>query len=48
VKIVARDISKVPEKAEGAIICYLYDFTYEREVGMDPNTEGNTILVQGG
>jgi hypothetical protein len=48
VKIAARDITKVPAKAEGAVIPYLYDSTYEREVEMGPNMEGNTILVQGG
>jgi hypothetical protein len=48
VKIAAWDISKVLEKAEWAILPYVYDFTYEREVEMDPNIEGNTILVQGG
>jgi hypothetical protein len=31
VKIASRDISKVPAIAEGAILPYLYDFSYERE-----------------
>jgi hypothetical protein len=38
VKIAARDVSKVPEIAEGAIIPFLYDFYYKREMEMgDPN-----------
>jgi hypothetical protein len=32
IKIAARDVSKVPEVAEGAILPYIYDFYYEREV----------------
>jgi hypothetical protein len=34
VRIVARDVCKVLEIAEGAILPYLYDFHFEREVGM--------------
>jgi hypothetical protein len=34
VRIVARDVCKVPEIAEGAILPYLYDFHFEREVEM--------------
>lgn len=30
--IACRDITKVPKSAEGAIIPYIYDFLYEREV----------------
>jgi hypothetical protein len=38
VKIAAQDVSKVPEIVEGAIIPFLYDFYYEREMEMgDPN-----------
>jgi hypothetical protein len=32
IKIAARDISKVLARAEGAIIPYMYDFLYVREV----------------
>lgn len=32
VKIACRDVSKVPPTAEGAIIPYMYDFGFEREV----------------
>jgi hypothetical protein len=46
IKIAARDISKVPERAEGAIIPYLYDFLYEREVEMGTNVDGDKISVQ--
>jgi hypothetical protein len=46
VKIAARDITKVHVDAEGAIIPFLYDFLYEREVLMEPNVEGNTVVVQ--
>jgi hypothetical protein len=31
-KIAARDISRIPESAKRAILPYLYDFYYEREV----------------
>jgi hypothetical protein len=34
IKIAANDICKVPAMAEGAILPYLYDFYYEREVKM--------------
>jgi hypothetical protein len=45
VKIAARVITKVPEVAKGAIVPFLYDFYYEREVIMDPNGEGNLVPV---
>jgi hypothetical protein len=35
IKIVSRDVSKIPEVAEGAILPYLYDFHYEREVKIE-------------
>jgi hypothetical protein len=31
IKIASRDVSKIPEIAEGAILPYLYDFHFERE-----------------
>jgi hypothetical protein len=31
-KIAARDVSKIPEVAEGAILPFMYDFYFEREV----------------
>jgi hypothetical protein len=45
VKIAARDVSKVPEIAEGAIIPFLYDFHYEREIEMDIPNLGIEIPV---
>jgi hypothetical protein len=45
VKIAARDVSKVPAIAEGAILPYLYDFHYEREVEMGMAIPANTIQV---
>jgi hypothetical protein len=47
IKIAARDSSKLPERAEGAIIPYLYDFLYEREMAMGANVDGGKIAVQG-
>lgn len=46
IKIAARDISKVLERVEGAIIPYLYDFLYEREVEMGTNVDGGKFSVQ--
>jgi hypothetical protein len=46
IRIAARDISKVPERAEGAIIPYLHEFLYEREVEMGSNADGGKIAVQ--
>jgi hypothetical protein len=37
IKIMARDITKVPAVAEGALKPFLYDFHYEREVAFDHN-----------
>jgi hypothetical protein len=45
VKIVAKDIIKMPAIAEGAIITFLYDFLYEREVLTEPNVEANAVIV---
>jgi hypothetical protein len=35
VVVVVVDVSKIPEVAEGAILPYLYDFHYEREVKIE-------------
>jgi hypothetical protein len=43
IQITTRDISKVPERAEGAIIPYLYDFLYDREVEMGGGADGKKI-----
>jgi hypothetical protein len=32
IKIAARDVSKVPARVEGAILPYLFDFFFEREM----------------
>jgi hypothetical protein len=45
VKIAAMGISKVPERAEGAIIPFLYDFLYEREVEMGNTVDGEKVAV---
>jgi hypothetical protein len=37
IKIMVRDITKVPAVAEGALKPFLYDFHYEREVAFDHN-----------
>jgi hypothetical protein len=46
IKIIARDVSKVPASAEGSIGLYLYAFFYEREVTVGEALEANMILVQ--
>jgi hypothetical protein len=46
VKIAGRDVSKIPESAEGAIIPYLYDFFYEREVVVEEKKEASAGLVK--
>jgi hypothetical protein len=46
IKIVARDVSKIPDKAEWAILPFLYDFCYERELQMGTNEDGETVMVQ--
>jgi hypothetical protein len=48
IKIAARDMSKVRKRAEGAIIPYLYDFLYEKEVEMEGGADGKKVLVQDG
>jgi hypothetical protein len=45
VKIAAMGISKVAERAEGAIIPFLYDFLYEREVEMGNTVDGEKVAV---
>jgi hypothetical protein len=45
IKIAAKDISKVPEVAEGAIWTYLYDFYYEREVEWGAPTDKSSFKV---
>jgi hypothetical protein len=45
VKIAAKDVSKIPEFAEGAILPYLCDFFYEREVVLEEKKEINVVLV---
>jgi hypothetical protein len=46
IKIITRDVSKVPASAEGSIGLYLYAFFYEREVNVGEALEANMILVQ--
>jgi hypothetical protein len=45
VKRAARDVSKVPKTAEGAILPYLHDFYYERELEMGSYEEGRSVVV---
>jgi hypothetical protein len=45
IKIVARDVSKIPDWAEGIILPLLYDFFYEREVQMGPSGDGHPVVV---
>jgi hypothetical protein len=45
IKIAAKDVSKLPKIVEGAIIPYLYDIHYEREVEMGKTTPASTIQV---
>jgi hypothetical protein len=47
IKIAARDVSKIPGVAEGAILPYLYDFQYEREVEMMRSEPGIPMKVFG-
>jgi hypothetical protein len=46
VKIAVKDVSKVPESTEGAILPYLYDFFCEREVVLEEKKESKAVLVQ--
>jgi hypothetical protein len=48
VKIMARDVSKVPAVVEVAIKSFMYDFHYEREVKMEHNGPEIPILVDAG
>jgi hypothetical protein len=43
IRIADKDVSKVPKIAEGAILPYLYDFHYEREVETGKTTHASTI-----
>jgi hypothetical protein len=45
VKIVVKDETKIPAVAEGAIIPFLYDFLYEREVIVVDNAHAIPILI---
>jgi hypothetical protein len=45
IKIAAKDITKVPEVAKGAILPFLYDFYYETEVEETVPNEKRTIKV---
>jgi hypothetical protein len=44
-KIVVKDILKVPEVMEGVTLPYLYDFFFEREMVKEPNQLGIPIVV---
>jgi hypothetical protein len=46
VKIAAKDVSKIPESTEGAIIPYMYDFFYEREVILEEKKEASVGMVK--
>jgi hypothetical protein len=46
VKLVARNVSKVPGVAEGAIVPYLYDLFFEREVVDEQALENTSVQVQ--
>lgn len=44
-KIACRDVSKAPPVAEGAIIPYLYDFSFEREVVIPAQTPSDSVKI---
>jgi hypothetical protein len=46
VKLAVRDLEKVPATAEGAIIPFLYDFSYEREVELVQNLDEDASMVR--
>jgi hypothetical protein len=46
VKIAVRDLEKFPTIAEGAIVPFLYDFFYEREVEVVDNVTGDASWVK--
>jgi hypothetical protein len=45
VKLAVRDLGKVPDTVEGAIVPYMYDFQYEREVEVDQATNEDSTMV---
>jgi hypothetical protein len=45
IKIAAREVAKIPEVVEGAILPYLYDFNFEREMEMGASPKGIEIKV---
>jgi hypothetical protein len=46
IKIAAREVAKIPEVVEGAIVPYLYDFHFEREIYMGQANRGIEIKVR--
>jgi hypothetical protein len=48
INIIAKNVSKIPETFEGAILPFMYDFSYEREVEMSSKVEGATIKIHNG
>jgi hypothetical protein len=48
VKIAIKSECKIPEVAKGAILPYLYDFYYEREMEVVPNAEEVAMEVTSG
>jgi hypothetical protein len=46
IKLAVRDLEKVPTTAEGAIIPFLYDFSYEREVELVQNLDEDASMVR--
>jgi hypothetical protein len=46
--IVAKNVSKIPETVVGAILSFMYNFAYEREVEMSSKVEGATIKIHNG
>jgi hypothetical protein len=47
IKITAKDVSKIPEVAEGAILPYLYDFNFEREVECSATAKESSLKING-
>jgi hypothetical protein len=45
IKIAAREVAKIPEVVEGAMGKYLYDFLFERDIGMGQGAKANAIKV---
>jgi hypothetical protein len=48
IKIAARNVNKVLARAEGAILPYMYDFFYEREMESGSSTPGVVLQVPAG